>query len=534
MLATQHNGLPFNPLTGRMRRVAGAAALLAVAAALAWLPLRDAALVAGGAAGALLVVRRPWLLWAAMGALLSFAAAFKIGPTSVLDLLLGAAIALWFADGVRRNDLRIAAGAPLPAAMLYVLLLFVSALRALDFGQALAEVVKWAEFAVVLALLPVVLRAPAAGAGEIAPQRAAGRVRWVVAGVVAGAAAQGLLGLYQFAFRVGPEWFALPGGFVRAAGTFGQPNPFAGWLGLVLPVAVSLALWAWAEAWRIRRHAGDRLPALLWALAWSSGAALIGGGLLASWSRGAWLGAAAALGAVVVLRSRRAALLAALAGFLLVGALLIGALSPALAEQYVPEPVRVRLAEIPAFFGADDPLAQKVTDENFAVIERVAHWVAALRMVEQAPWMGVGAGSYAAAYPAVRIARWEEALGHAHNAYLNTLAEVGIVGAAVVVLLWGTLTVWLVRALRHAARESTQARADDVAARDARQQRALVVGALAVLVHLAVHSMVDNLFVQGIYLTLALWPALVAVRFLPSFVHASSQRRRTTQSGIAS
>jgi len=254
---------------------------------------------------------------------------------------------------------------------------------------------------------------------------------------------------------------------------------------------------------------------------------------------------------------------AAVALLLLGTALLVGALSPAALQEQVPASVRARLAEIPAFFGAGDPLAQEVNDDNFAVVERVAHWVAALRMFEQAPWLGVGAGSYAAAYPQVRIPRWEEALGHAHNTYLNTLAEVGLVGAGVVALLWGTLALWLRRALRRATLAAASGPAAGAASGSgpaagsgsalgagpasgsgpagrepqasgatfpslpalapalalspaaAREQRALVVGTLAVLVHLAVHSIVDNLFVQGIYVALALWPALVAVHSLP-------------------
>ena len=83
---------------------------------------------------------------------------------------------------------------------------------------------------------------------------------------------------------------------------------------------------------------------------------------------------------------------------------------------------------LPASVRIETALSQTVTDENFAVIERLAHWVAALRMWEQEPWLGIGPGNYAAVYPAVRLPLWEEALGHAHNLYLNTLAESGLIG----------------------------------------------------------------------------------------------------------
>jgi O-antigen ligase len=501
-----------------LQRAALWGALAAVALLLAWLPLRNAALLAATVAGGLLLLRRPWLIWTVVGAVLPFAAARDAGPASALDLLLAGAVALWFVDGVRRDSLLIAPSAPLVAALVYVLLLLISSARALDFGQALAEVVKWTEFAFVLALLPVMLWADgrtrqASDSHSDRLQVQMDRVRWVALGMVAGATAQALLGLYQFVFRIGPDWFLILGRYMRAAGTFGQPNPFAGYLGLVLPVAASLALWAWAEVLRGRDGAGRAAPGrlLLWALLWSGGGVLIGAGILASWSRGAWLGAAGALVTVVVLRSRIAAVVAGTAALLVLSLLLVGSLTPAGLQERIPEPVVARLAELPGFFGAGDPLAQEVTDENFAVIERVAHWVAALRMFEQSPWLGVGAGSYDAAYPLVRVPRWEEALGHAHNAYLNTLAEVGLAGAATVAALWATLVVWLVRALRQAGRQSKSGLGGAMA----REQRALVVGVLGVLVHLAVHSLVDNLFVQGIYIVLAIWPALVAVYLLP-------------------
>ncbi|MBM4466943.1 MAG: hypothetical protein FJ014_15555, partial [Chloroflexi bacterium] len=48
---------------------------------------------------------------------------------------------------------------------------------------------------------------------------------------------QALLGFYQFFGRVGPQAFVVMGRFVRAYGTFEQPNPYGGYLGLVLPLA---------------------------------------------------------------------------------------------------------------------------------------------------------------------------------------------------------------------------------------------------------------------------------------------------------
>lgn len=209
-------------------------------------------------------------------------------------------------------------------------------------------------------------------------------------------------------------------------------------------------------------------------------------GLLASWSRGAWLGMAAGLITVVALRSRAALAASGVAVLIVLIGLLFGSFQP----QLIPQPVAERLVDLPAYFGLTDVLSQPVTDENFSVVERIAHWVAALRMWEQAPWLGVGPGNYATVYPTVRLPRWEGALGHAHNIYLNVLAETGVLGLAAYLLLWGGAILWTWRKFRHAASRSYTG--------------ALAIGILGVLAHLSIHNLFDNLFVQGIYLHVAL------------------------------
>jgi O-antigen ligase len=326
-----------------------------------------------------------------------------------------------------------------------------------------------------------------------------------VTGVLIGGVSQAMLGLYQFVNQIGPDWFIILGRFMRASGTFRQPNPYAGYLGLLLPVAVSLAIWSWAALLRgsepndspVRRlHPVDQW--VKWGMRiagplFFSGAALaIVAGLLASWSRGGWLGMLAGVGVVIVFRSRLAALLSGLALLLLLTGLLLGSFRP----DAVPEPVMARMQEIPAFLGMTDILSQPVTDENFAVIERLAHWVAAIRMWEMAPWFGVGPGNYATVYPLVRLPRWEDALGHAHNVYLNVLGETGLVGLTAYLALWIGVVVWLWRRFRRFPHGSYAG--------------ALALGVLGSIAHLSVHNGFDNLYVQGIYILVALLLAAVA------------------------
>jgi O-antigen ligase len=457
------------------------ACLLAIAAAIALLPLRQVMLVAGAVSATVLVLRWPWLILLPLAALLPITSGIRLGPASATDLLLAAAVGLWFVDGARRRTLVLRGSPVIALVAVYVGVLIVSAWSAANFGEAAREVIKWFELLVLLLVTPALLTR--------------NQAPWVAAALVLGATAQAILGLYQFVFAIGPEYFLLLGRFMRAYGSFGQPNPFGGYLGLALPVALSLAIWAWQE---IVRGQAVRWQAWTWAVFFSVSTATIAGGLLASWSRGAWLGAAAGVLVVLVLRSRLAAILSGLAVLLLFTGLLLGAFSP----DVVPAPVAERMADIPAYFGLTDVLSQPVTDENFSVLERVAHWVAAQRMWVQAPWLGVGPGNYAQVYPQVRLPQWEDALGHAHNVYLNVAAETGLVGLAAYLALMITALAWVWGQLRRAGRSSTTS---------GRWRAALIVGILGVLVHLSVHNVVDNLFVQGMVLQVGLWLALAHV-----------------------
>jgi O-antigen ligase len=203
---------------------------------------------------------------------------------------------------------------------------------------------------------------------------------------------------------------------------------------------------------------------------------------------------------VLLIRSRRTALWGALVLLLLLAALLLGAIQP----QRIPAPIADRFEEIPVYLGLTDLLNQPITDENFAIIERLAHWEAARRMWERAPWLGVGPGNYATIYPEVNLPRWEEALGHAHNIYLNLLAESGLAGLVAYLLLWSSILVWLWRCRRHVGDGRSGIEADPEA-----WTTALIIGVIGMVCHLSIHNFFDNLFVQGIYLHIALSLATV-------------------------
>ena len=477
----------------KVRAIAAVGGLIVLAWLLAELPLLwAAAAVAAGGAG-IILLRFPYLIWPGLAVALPFASALKRGPVSLADLMLATAVLLWFVDGVRKGRLRLASGLLPLLFVVYLFALLLSFSNAINLQEAVEGVIKWLQMLVAVLLVQ-----------EALSWR---QIRWLVWGLLAGGVLQAALGTYQFVFRIGPPNFLLLERFMRAAGTFGQPNPFAGYLGLTLPVAAALFLLNFTSIMTTRGRSLRQI--LAGAGAYGGAAAIIGIGLLASWSRGGWLGAAAGLAFVLFVQGGRVVKGAALAA---AGAVML--LGP-ITYRYIPSSLTDRLADLPAYFGKGmwDIVQQPVTDSNFSVIERLAHWIAALRMWEMSPWLGVGPGNYAAVYPQVRLARWEDPLGHAHNTYLNVLAENGLIGIIAYLALWVGVVVWLVCMRRRILRgrwEGVDRRGSSISLNEGpipsmAWSAALLVGVLGVIVHLSVHHLFDNLYVQGIYLHVALW-----------------------------
>ena len=488
----------------RGRQAAGVAALMALALLLAQLPLRWAAASVVAGASALLLLRFPWLIWPVLAVALPFASGIDLGPFSMTDGLLAAAVAVWFVNGVRCNRLRLNQGLVPGLVLLFLLAVLLSFPNSINLRKAAEGVIKWLEMLLIILLVQ-----------EAMPRT---RIHWLVWGLLAGGVLQAALGIYQFVFRIGPPNFLLLDRFMRAAGTFGQPNPFAGYLGLTLPVAAALFLHSISSLFprpRARRPdpparpAASAMPAWVGAVAATIGyggvVAVIGLGLVASWSRGGWLGAAASLTVVLLCQIGRRIAIASLAAF----AVLLAA--GGTLARFIPTSLTDRLADVPVYFGLGmwDVVRQPVTNSNFSVIERLAHWIAALRMWELSPWFGIGPGNYAAVYPQVRLPRWEEPLGHAHNTYLNVLAENGLIGLFAYLVMWGGIVGWLFYQRMQMRKAMTEQHPlqNNNPSRPALWNSALLLGVLGVIVHLSIHHLFDFLFVQGIYLHLAFWLA---------------------------
>ena len=379
------------------------------------------------------------------------------------------ALAGWLARGLAQRRLVVAQNQLLVPLGLYLAVGLVSMLPAASLEEGLKEIVKWAE--IVAALVIFLSEA----------QR--GRLRWIVVAILMAGLAQAAAGVWEYQLRgIGPEHFRLAAGQYRAYGTFEQPNPYGGFLGLIWPLAAGLAF---ALASRTLHKARVRVSGwgrdLAGFAALAAAALVVVYGLYISASRGAWLGAAAALLAMALFLPRRLRL-----GVSLV----IVALTAGWGlwqTGLLPASLTSRLAGAADFVNVSDVRGININDANFALVERLAHWQAAVSMAETHPWLGVGLGNYATAYPAVRLLNWPNALGHAHNIYLNALAETGLAGLAAYVLLWAWVIALTIRVLN----------------RTTGLERGLALGLLGAWAHLSAHQFVDDLYVNNVHFLIA-------------------------------
>ncbi len=436
---------------------------MAIALAIALLPLTWAMLIVVG--GVVLVAT---LLRPQFGVLLIVPAVpfgslrqiqvgvMNIGATEALVALV---VVAWLLRMVAQRKTRIL-WPPLTLPLIVFLgVLLLSSLGTTSMQHSMKEIIKWAEMLVLYVLVANEFDEPWTKA-----------LVFVFLGTGALAALQGI---YQFLLQVGPEEFVLFGRFMRAYGTFEQPNPYAGYLGLTLPLAVGIMAAGIVPIGRRVRG---------WWLIWAAGCGgLVLVAMIMSWSRGAWLGAAAAVAVMVVAivaRSGRAAVLGAVLVALLAYVLLAGGLA------LVPPSIGQRFNDFLPYVGVSDVRGVEVTDANFAVLERMAHWQSAVAMWTKNPWLGVGIGNYEPAYTRFALPMWPHALGHAHNYYLNIGAETGLLGFVAYLVVWGAATVGAWQATRRASGWCW----------------GVALGVLGVLVHLGVHNFFDNLHVHSMYL----------------------------------
>lgn len=456
--------------TRSIRLVAGGILLAGLALGLARAPigLAGAGLLAGLVIAAVILAPAAGLALIALAIPYGRMVALPLPGIGIVDGLVALTLLAWLLRGFSARRVIFH-----PPPLMWPLLAFVwvaglSLTQAGSWREGVTEWLKWGEFAALYLVAAQIL----------------GRQshRLIIGALLLAGVGQVAIGAYQFVGQVGPEAFILSGRFMRAYGTFQQPNPYAGYLGYLAPVAVSLALAAGGR-WRASRRPADLASAIAYA---STGAAL-GAGILMSWSRGAWLGLATVLTILVGLRKQRTA------AAMLSGLLLLLLLAAVIGAGWLPDSLTARIEGLGDYIVITDSARTEITDSNFSVLERLAHWQAGLQMFAGHPWLGVGIGNYAVAYPAYAPPHWYIPLGHAHNIFINTLAETGALGLAAFGVFWLGVGYWTWRRSRGRGSQS-----------------ALALGILGTWIYLTVHNMFDNLFVQHMQLQLALLLGIIS------------------------
>jgi O-antigen ligase len=163
----------------------------------------------------------------------------------------------------------------------------------------------------------------------------------------------------------------------------------------------------------------------------------------------------------------------------------------------LPEALATRLTSITTNLALFDASAVPVTEQNFAIVERMAQIQAGWRMFLAHPLSGVGPGNYTPAYSDFAVGSWYASRGHAHNYYLNMAAEAGIGGALAYLVLLGGVSYQALVALRRA---------------NGTFRRSIAVGCCGIIAATAGHDLFENLHVlsMGIQLS-AVWGLVVVI-----------------------
>jgi len=409
-------------------------------------------------------------------------------PLDIGQIALLVTLGAWLMHKVREKKINIPHSPLALPILVFIGAASLSLVNALSVGFALKELIKWVQVVIILWLVT-----------DCIDKR---KLPTIIGLVLFAAAVQALVGVWQFGIRDrGPEHFLiLNDRFYRAYGSFEQPNPYGGFLGLVLPVSLGLTMgalgvwfgyvWHSAKTRDIRQIAASVANrGFLPLIGFGALSALLLSGLLMSWSRGAWLGFGAA-GAVLLFAWPRKWWL---------GALLLGgaaaAFVVALELNLLPGAIASRLTGFAAFVSTFDVRGVDINDLNYSVFERLAHWQAAQEMARFNPVFGVGFGNYEPVYPGYALINWPQPLGHAHNIYLNTLAETGIVGLTAYITMW-LIIFW---------QTWRMTRQDDV------WVRSIAIGLLGAWAHLSMHNFLDKLYVANLHLHIAALLGILSV-----------------------
>ena len=287
-----------------------------------------------------------------------------------------------------------------------------------------------------------------------------------------------MYGIYQWIRHADTVWGQLrPSAYHdRASGTFICPNHLAGYLEMLLPMTVALAV-------------TGRMGAVL-RICMTYAALVMFVGIAATQSRGGWIATLAGVAVLVLFMLRTKG-----QRWMAVGVLIVVTVT---GQWLYTRSVRERVV------GAE------VSGHGREI--RLRLWDSGLQMWKENPWWGVGPDHFDARYGKYREAvdRTQGRPGRAHNDYVNTLADYGSVGLGLVLLplgiaAWGVGRSW--RRVQRAGAEFGEKKSS---------RAAIVLGASAGLIAMLVHSFFDfNMHIPANALAFAALLAILAshIRF---------------------
>jgi len=261
-------------------------------------------------------------------------------------------------------------------------------------------------------------------------------------------------GLYQFLANSDRVWTFIKPYPHRASGTYICPNHLAGFLEMILPLALAYTL-------------AGRVKALTRVFI-GYAALVIVAGIAVTVSRGGWISTATALLVFfAVLLARRHYRLPALA---LLAVLVVGGV------YFVPRSyfLQMRIKQL-----AEE---KNPTHEDM----RFALWRPAIQMWQDHFWWGAGPGHFDARFRQYRPEAVQLSPDRAHNDYLNTFADYGLVGTLLVASAWGFLVLGLLQ-----TRNSVRFSPKDLGGKFGSNKFAFVLGSSLGLLAILVHSVVD-------------------------------------------
>jgi O-antigen ligase len=185
----------------------------------------------------------------------------------------------------------------------------------------------------------------------------------------------------------------------------------------------------------------------------------------------------------------------------------VGALAGLGGYALLPQDIRDRAGSILGNAGSPDVTTAYITAENFAVVERLAHWAAGIRMFQQNLLLGVGLGNYNVRFAEFTISpTFLVSQGHAHNYYIHVAAEAGLVGLTTYLLLLAVLIGTGLRALHRLSQPGRDPFA-----------RALTIAVLGTIAAVGIHNIFENLHVLSLGIQLSTAWALLTIVTQPTW-----------------